>query len=280
MKTIRKPAKILIISLVIILLLLLFIISPHIFSGADTSRLMGVRFAHRGYFDNDNGIPENSLLSFEKAIEKGYGIELDVQLSSDGVAMVFHDADLERVCGVKGKIWEYTADQLREMQLMGSEHTIPTLAQALEFIDGRAPLLVEYKMDRVDTAVCAAGEELLAEYDGVYCMQSFDPRALLWYRQNAPQVARGQLAEEFWKKEKYAGSPLYTALSFMVGNVVARPDFISYNYKDRDNIALKLCRLMGADTACWTLRSPQDYEAVKGQFDMYIFDSFDISACE
>jgi len=138
---------------------------------------------------------------------------------------------------------------------------------------------VEYKMDRVDTDVCAAGQALLDDYDGEYCMQSFDPRALLWYRQNAPHIARGQLAEEFWRVEKYKSDPLYTALSFMVGNVIARPDFISYNFECADNIALKLCRLLGAETACWTLRSPQDYETVKGQFDMYIFDSFDLNSC-
>ncbi len=276
----KKASKILAVTITVILLLLIFIVSPRIFSGADTSRFAGVRFAHRGYFDNENGIPENSLLSFEKAIEKGFGIELDVQLSSDGVAMVFHDADLERVCGVNGKIWEYTADQLQEMKLMGTEHTIPTLVQAWEVIDGKAPVLVEYKMDRVDTAVCAAGQALLDNYDGDYCIQSFDPRALLWYRQNASHIARGQIAEEFWRVEKYKGDPLYTALSFMVGNVIARPDFISYNFECADNIALKLCRLLGAETACWTLRSTQDYRTVKNEFDMYIFDSFDISACD
>lgn len=263
----------------VIIVLLLFIIAPRTFSGADMSAFDGVRFAHRGYFDNENSVPENSLVSFEKAIENGYGIELDIQLSSDGVAMVFHDADLERVCGVKGKIWEYTCSELQQMSLFNTEYTIPTFEQALQVIDGMVPLLVEYKMDRVDTAVCAAGQALLDNYKGEYCMQCFDPRALLWYRQNAPQVARGQLSEEFWHKEKYAGSPLYTALSFMVGNVVARPDFISYNFEHKDNIALKICDFMGAETACFTLRSPQDYEGVKGQFDMYIFDSFDINSC-
>ncbi|MBQ8604176.1 MAG: glycerophosphodiester phosphodiesterase [Oscillospiraceae bacterium] len=278
MDTMKKTVKRIIIFIMLLIIIFLFLIAPG--RGKDTSRFTGWNYAHRGYFDNENGIPENSLLSFEKAVEKGFGIELDVQLSSDGVAMVFHDADLERVCGVKGKIWEYTADELQSMRLFGTEHTIPTLAQALELIDGRVPLLVEYKMDRVDTAVCAVGQALLDEYRGAYCVQSFDPRALIWYRQNAPQTVRGQLAQEFWKEEKYAGKPLYTALSFMVGNVATRPDFISYKFTDSSNIALKLCRLMGADAACWTLRSPQDYEQVQGNFNMYIFDSFDISACQ
>lgn len=274
MKIIIKTAKIAAVVLAALAALFLFIIAPG--KGKDTSRFTGYSYAHRGYF-NTTETPENSLPSFEAAIEKGFGIELDVQLSRDGVPMVFHDATLERMCGVEGNIWDYTAAQLQEMSLMGTEHTIPTLKQALDLIDGRTPLLVEYKMDRVDTAVCAESEKLLAEYDGEYCIQAFDPRVLIWYRQNEPEVVRGQLAREFWDDEKYAGQPLYLALSYLVGNVATRPDFISYSFEGADNLSINLCRLMGADIACWTLRTPQDYETVKGNFDMYIFDSFDIS---
>lgn len=260
--------------------LFLFLIAPRMTAKPDMSAFKGVKFAHRGYFDNLNNIPENSLESFEKAIENGYGIELDVQLSSDGVAMVFHDADLERMTGNTGKVWEYTAEELGKMKLLGTDRTIPTLAQAMELISGRTPVIVEHKMDRVDTAVCKKSYEILADYTGDWCMKSFDPRAVMWYRQNAPQVIRGQLAQEYWKVEKYKGSPLYTALSFLVSNVVTRPDFISYKYTDSDNISLKLCDIMGADIACWTLRSEQDYSQVKGKFDMNIFDSFDINTVE
>lgn len=170
------------------------------------SAFMDTNIAHRGYFDSESGIPENSLASFQAAMEKGFAIELDIQLSSDGVAMVFHDADLERVCGVPGKIWEYTVAELKEMKLFGTEETIPTFEETLALINGKVPLLVEYKMDNVDTSVCAAGQALLDKYNGSYAIQCFDPRALLWYKQNAPKVARGQLAEEFWENEKYNGN--------------------------------------------------------------------------
>ena len=260
--------------------IVLFLIAPRISGKADMTAFNVVNFAHRGYFDNESDAPENSLPSFEKAIENGYGIELDVQLSSDGVAMVFHDADLERMTGVKGKIWEYTRDQLQQMKLLGSDCTIPTLDQAMRFIDGRTPVLVEYKMDRVDTDVCVKGQAILDSYNGDYCIQSFDPRVLMWYKQNAPHIARGQLAQEYWKVDKYKGKPLYVALGNLISNVATRPDFISYKYSDADNPALKLCRFMGAEIACWTLRSADDYNLVKGQFDMYIFDSFDINAAE
>lgn len=276
----KKILKILIIIVLVLAVLLGFLVAPAMTNKKDLSSYSGIKFAHRGYFDNESDAPENSLLSFEKAIEKGFGIELDVQLSSDGVAMVFHDADLERVCGVKGKIWEYTAEELSKMKIMGSEQTIPTLSEAMDLIGGRTPVLVEYKMDRVDTDVCVKGHEILQNYEGEYIIQAFDPRALMWYKKNAPEVTRGQLCREYWKAEEYKGKVLYLALTYMVSNVATRPDFISYQFSDADNVALKYCRLMGAPTACWTLRSEEDYNSVKGQFDMYIFDSFDISQCD
>ena len=277
MTKLKKTLKIIGIIIVVLCLLVCFLLAPRMFNKPDMSAFMGANIAHRGYFDNEAGVPENSLPSFEAAVEKGFVIELDIQLSSDGVAMVFHDADLERACGVEGKIWDYTAAQLKEMKLFDTDETIPTFEETLALVDGRVPLLVEYKMDRVDTAVCAAGQALLDNYDGEYAIQCFDPRALLWYKKNAPQVARGQLAEEFWDNEKYDGKALYLVLTYMPENVATRTDFISYKAIHKDNISLNICRLLGAKTACYTLKSAEELAYVNGEFDMYIFDSFDIS---
>lgn len=277
MTKLKKAFKIIVIILVVICLLPTFLVAPRMFGKPDMSAFMGTSIAHRGYFDNEAGVPENSLACFQAAIEKGFAIELDIQLSSDGVAMVFHDADLERMCGVQGKIWEYTAAQLKEMKLLGTEETIPTFEETLALINGQVPLLVEYKMDKADTAVCAAGQALLDKYNGDYAIQCFDPRALLWYKKNAPQVARGQLAEDFWENETYKGQPLYLALTYMLTNVATRPDFISYRAIHKDNLSLNICRILGAKTACYTLKSEEELANVNGEFDMYIFDSFDIS---
>lgn len=277
MTKLKKAFKIIVIILVVICLLLTFLVAPRMFGKPDMSAFMGTSIAHRGYFDNEAGVPENSLACFQAAIEKGFVIELDIQLSSDGVAMVFHDADLERMCGVQGEIWEYTAAQLKEMKLLGTEETIPTFEETLALVNGQVPLLVEYKMDKADTAVCAAGQALLDKYNGDYAIQCFDPRALLWYKKNAPQVARGQLAEDFWENETYKGQPLYLALTYMLTNVATRPDFISYRAIHKDNLSLNICRILGAKTACYTLKSEEELANVNGEFDMYIFDSFDIS---
>ena len=277
MTKLKKALTTLVIVLVVLCLLFTFLVAPRMFNKPDMSAFIGTSAAHRGYFDNEAGIPENSLASFQAAIDKGFVIELDIQLSSDGVAMVFHDADLERMCGVQGKIWDYTAAELTEMKLLGTEETIPTLEETLALVNGQVPLLVEYKMDKVDTAVCVATQALLDGYDGAYAIQCFDPRVLLWYKKNAPQVARGQLAEEFWENEKYSGQPLYLVLTYMLTNVATRPDFIGYKAIHKDNVSLKLCRMLGAKTACFTVKNADELAYVDGEFDVYIFDSFDIS---
>jgi glycerophosphoryl diester phosphodiesterase len=105
----------------------LVLIAPRTISQASIAHMEGYHYAHRGYHDGNVAVPENSLSAFRAAIDAGYGIELDVQLSSDKVPMVFHDADLERICGVKGNIWDYSCQELREMKLFDTEETIPTL---------------------------------------------------------------------------------------------------------------------------------------------------------
>ena len=273
----KKLAKVLLTVLIVLLVLFFVLIAPRTIGSASLEPMQGYHYAHRGYHDGNVAVPENSLASFEAAIEAGYGIELDVQLSSDKVPMVFHDADLMRICGVEGKIWDYTCQELQQMKLFDTEQTIPTLAEALSLIDGQVPILVEYKMDKVDTDVCAYSHELLKDYDGAYAIQSFHPFALFWYRQNAKDIPRGILAKNFIRdnREKGEKSDIIDFLTTnLMLNVVGYPDFIAYDWQDADYFALKLTRLMGAPTSTWTLKDPADYEAVKGEFDLYTFEGF------
>ena len=273
----KKLGKVLLPLLIVLAVLFTVLIAPRTIGAASLDHMECYHYAHRGYHDGNVAVPENSLASFQAAIDAGYGIELDVQLSSDKIPMVFHDADLQRVCGVEGKIWDYTCQELQAMQLFGTEETIPTLAQALELIGGQVPILVEYKMDKVDTDVCAYSHELLKNYDGPYAVQSFHPFALFWYRQNAKDVPRGILAKNFIrdKQEKGKDPSIVDFLTTnLMLNVVGYPDFIAYDWQDADYFALKLCRLMGAPTSTWTLKDPAHYEQVQGQFDLYTFEGF------
>ena len=104
--------KIVLIVLAVLVLLYLFLIAPRLWKKPDRTPYMGIHYAHRGLFDNKSEAPENSLAAFRKAVEAGYGIELDVQLSKDKKLVVFHDATLKRMCGEKGNVWDYTLDEL------------------------------------------------------------------------------------------------------------------------------------------------------------------------
>ena len=268
-------------TLAIILLWLfviyLFLIAPRRFGKPDRRPFYGKHYAHRGLFDNESDAPENSLPAFRLAVENGYGIELDVQLSKDGVPVVFHDATLKRMCGVDGNVWDYTLEELQQMKLASSNETIPTFAEALATIAGKTPIIVEYKLDRVQTKVCELGNELLTQYEkdynGTYCIESFHPLAVIWYKKNRPDIVRGQLSMEFWKDEKQKDKKYLILLAFLVSNVASRPDFIAYQHSDYKNLSRRLCRLMGALSVTWTIKSVEQYEKVKDQFDLFIFDS-------
>lgn len=273
----KKLRKFLLILLIVLAVLFLVLIAPRTIGSASLDHMQGYHYAHRGYHDGNVNIPENSLSSFAAAIEAGYGIELDVQLSSDKVPMVIHDADLDRICGVQGKVWDYTCAELQQMKLFGTDETIPTLAEALALIDGQFPILLEYKMDKVDTDVCAYSHELLKDYDGPYAIQCFHPFALFWYRRNANDVPRGIIAKNFIRENREKGEKSdiidFLTTNLML-NVIGYPDFIAYDWQDADYFALKLTRLMGAPTSTWTLKDPAHYEAVKGEFDLYTFEGF------
>ena len=274
----KNIVSIVVIVLIVLIILYLFLIAPRMIGKADRNSLYGVHYAHRGLFNNKTDAPENSLAAFKKAIESGYGIELDVQLSKDGIPVVFHDATLKRMCGVDGNVWDYTLEELQKMHLASSDETIPTFSEALETIGGKVPIIVEYKLDVAQTKVCELGNELLNKYvdtyHGAYCIECFHPLALIWYRKHRPDVVRGQLCMEYWKEEKYHGKLLYLLLSYLVTNVATRPDFIAYQHSDASNLSRRICRKLGALSVTWTIKSQEQYKKARPHFDLFIFDSF------
>lgn len=265
--------KIFVILLLFLFLLYLFLIAPRMFKGADRTPFMGYHYAHRGLFDNHSDAPENSLLAFQKAVAAGYGMELDVQLSKDNQLVIFHDASLKRMCGVEGKVWEYTLEELQQMKLADSEETIPTFQDFLKIVDGKVPFILEYKLDRPQTQVCRLANEVLKEYQGPYCVESFHPLAVLWYRKNRPDILRGQLSEEFFREEKNKGKHVLTLASFLLLNFAGRPDFIAYNHLHANNISRRVCKMLGALSVTYTIKSTDEYQRNKKNFDLFIFDS-------
>ena len=171
--------KVVLIIIVVLILLYLFFIAPRMWKKPDRTPYMGVHYAHRGLFDNQSDAPENSLAAFRKAVEAGYGIELDVQLSKDKKLVVFHDATLKRMCGVKGNVWDYTLEELKQFKLADSKEQIPTFEEFLQVVDGKVPFILEYKLDVAQTIVCEKANEVLKNYKGIYCIESFHPLALM-----------------------------------------------------------------------------------------------------
>lgn len=260
--------------LVILAALYLFAIMPRVTARPDASMLLGRWYAHRGLHDNKTNAPENSMAAFEKAAAAGYGIELDVQLTRDRVPVVFHDESLARVCGVEGNVRDYDYAKLMQFPLASSNQHIPRFEDVLAQVAGRVPLIVEIKIHEDVHEVCSRADALLRAYQGPYCIESFDPRAVQWYRKNRPQIIRGQLSCRYAKPGK-AETPTQAALHYLLLNFLGRPDFIAYDHHNRGNLSRVLCRrLFGALSVAWTVKSQQELDACRKDFDLFIFEGF------
>ncbi len=239
-------------------------------------KLAGWSYAHRGF--HGSGVPENSMATFRLALEKGYGIELDLHLLADGNLAVIHDAKLARTTGAEGEIEDLTTADLAKYRLEGTEENIPQFRQVLELFGGKAPMIVELKAERGNhAALCAAACAALDAYEGPYCIESFDPRCILWLRKNRPEIIRGQLAENFLRsKGGNLSGVLRLALTNLLTSFVTQPDFIAYNFQDRKGISPELSRrFWGVGAVSWTIRTRADYDAALAEGRIPIFEYFE-----
>lgn len=255
-------------------ILYMLMIMPRMIKRPNREPFLNVYYAHRGLHDNASDAPENSMKAFERAVEAGYGIEMDIQLSKDKIPVVFHDFTLERVCGAQGKVSDYTFEELQTFRLYHSEEKIPKFEEVLAKVDGRVPLIVEFKIEFKDNALCPIADKLLRGYKGLYCMESFNPLGVFWYRRNHKEIMRGQLSDGFLREGEYKGI-LYWALQNLLLNFVTKPDFIAFNHKHPDMLSRKICHgFYHSTAAAWTIKSEEELERAKKHFDIYIFDSF------
>ena len=233
-------------------------------------------YAHRGL--HGNGVPENSMTAFRLALERGYGIELDIHLLKDGSLAVIHDSALKRTTGAEGYIEDLTAPDLTRFRLEGTEETIPLFQDVLDLFDGKAPIIVELKAEQGNHAALAdTACRLLETYDGLYCIESFDPRCILWLKKNRPDIVRGQLSENFMKNKatKLAGA-LRFVLANLLTNFLTQPDFIAYNFADRKGLAPTLCKMLWhVQGVSWTIRNQKDFNTTIEEGNIPIFESFE-----
>ena len=243
-----------------------FLLAPGRATKGQKAPFWGRNFAHRGLHSRDRSVPENSLKAFELASAAGYGMELDVQLSKDGQVVVFHDDDLKRVCGVEGKIWDYTFSELQKFPLCGTEERIPLFSDVLNTVRGRGAIICELKNGPRNRELCKKTYDLIAAYPGEICIESFNPFIVSWFRFHAPELLRGQLATDEYKDR---GALQAFLLSRCLFNWAARPQFIAYKLVKRP-LAVRFSEALGAMRVAWTSHEPR---SEKGQ-DAVIFEFY------
>lgn len=266
MNTFAVVLIVLAVIVVVLAILFLWMIKPN--KRRDTSYFKGKSYAHRGLHDDE--IPENSLWAFREARKNNYGVELDVQMTKDGQLVVFHDGFLDRMCGVNGNLRDYTFDELQEFRLKNTEERIPLFSDVLETLDGM-DLICEIKGDNgiKNYTLCEKTYDMLMTYKGKFCVESFSPFLVGWFKKNHPEIIRGQLSENFMQSTGKSAVNFF--MTHLLVNVVSRPDFVAYNHL-HNSFGLKLVRCFKPLMVCWTAKGPQEQESAWKSYESVIFE--------
>lgn len=270
---------VLLVLLILLILAELYLLAHLCRHGHPCWQILGAfRYAHRGYHDKPQ-IPENSMAAFRRAIANLYGAELDVHLMADGNLAVIHDASLQRTAGADVQIEDLRREDLTRYHLEGTQEQIPLLEEVLELFQDKTPLIVELKPERGNqAALTAATVALLDQYRVNYCIESFDPRCLIWLKKHRPEIVRGQLAENFLRHGDGApqGKLTLWALGNLLLNFLTRPDFIAYRYADRNCGAIRICRrIFKGQEINWTITTGEEMREAERLGNLVIFEGFD-----
>ena len=227
--------------------------------------------AHRGYYNNKKGIPENSVLAFKKAIDNNYLIELDVRLTKDKKLVVFHDDNLKRVCGVNKMVKDLTYRELLRYNLFDTTLKVPLFSDVIKLVNGRVPILIETKYHNRYGVLEKILINELSNYKGLYAIQSFYPMSLLWLKRNTKDIPIGLLSSNFKndlnRLKSIIGKTLILDLFF-------KTDFISYDVKGLPNNYLSYKRNK-KKIVIWTIKNKKDYDLARQYTDSLICENFD-----
>lgn len=257
--------------IVLFFVVMLIMVKPN--KKRDTSHFRTKMYAHRGL--HGDGVPENSMTAFRLAKENGYGVELDVQMTRDGQLVVFHDGNLKRVCGVDGMLKDYTYEELCKFSLLGTEEKIPLLKDVLQVL-GDTDLICEIKGDNGNKCyeLCQKTYDALMQSRCPFCIESFSPFLVWWFRKNHPEIIRGQLSCDFMGDLKLNWFMRF-AMTHLCVNIISRPDFVAYGHKDVDKFGFKLCKgIYHPFLVAWTAKGEEEQREAWGSFDSVIFEKF------
>lgn len=269
MKLLCIIIAVLLVLLVLILGLIIVLIRPN--ERRDTSYFEGKNYAHRGLHDNE--VPENSLWAFRLAREQGYGVELDVQMTKDEKLVVFHDGSLKRVCGVDGYLRDYTYEELQKFNLKNTNEKIPLFTDVLKTL-GEVDLICEIKGDNglKNYKLCEMTYNELIKYKGKFVIESFSPFLVAWFKDNHPEIIRGQLAYDAMKEKNMKFGEKF-AMTHLLVNKVSRPDFVAYDHRAIGKLGFKLCKgIYRPFLVAWTAKGPVEQDKAWGSFDSVIFE--------
>lgn len=238
--------------------------------------------AHRGLHDRGRGIIENTASAFAAAIERGYAIECDVQLSRDGIPMIFHDDDLDRLTGVAGPVGARTMAELASYTLLDSAtgDTPQRFDEFLAQINGRVLLQIELKQQPNQAATEVLAQtvmDALKGYRGPVTLESFDPKLIVEVKKRGATMPVGIVTYAYDEPEwdQHLADSTKFALRHLLHWPVSRFDFISCRDKSLDLPAVKLFRSFGMPVCAWTIKSPAAALAVLGKADQIVFEGFD-----
>lgn len=228
--------------------------------------------AHRGLHNAAEGVIENSMTAFEHAIKAGIPIECDIHLSSDLQPVVFHDATLLRLTGDARRLCDVSLSELNKISLTGSDDQIPNLQSVLDLVAGQVPLVIEMKQSPFGHKILAQQVwNILKDYQGRYCIQSFDPFMLKWFHHHAPQVTRGQLSMKSPPKKM----PAYRKfmMRHMLLNALSKPHYIGYDCHDIHWWVVQRAVKGNMKLLAWTVSDIQQLKHARQYADNVIFEN-------
>lgn len=234
--------------------------------------------AHRGLHDRSIGVIENTPSAVARAIEHGFAVEIDVQPTRDGEAVVFHDATLDRLTEASGPVSARTLAELKTIAFRETSDRIWTLDDCLDMTGGESPIVVEVKSSfSGDMRLAARVAERIAARPAMVAPKSFDPRVLREFRRRAPQLPRGIIGEAFADDDPYWAG-LTRAQRFGARNLLhwpwTRPDFVSWSVHDLQRRSVTAARALGKPVMSWTVRTPQDQARAALYADQIVFEGF------
>ena len=234
--------------------------------------LLKTPIAHRGL--HDDVIPENSMAAFEAAIEAGYPIEVDVQLTKDKVAIVFHDDIMTRLTGLKKRVTRVKFDAIQKLRIGNSDVKIPTFREFLDLVDGQVPILIEIKKQRGSKGIENTVMDMMKDYKGKYAIQSFHPYAIRNVRKINPEIYCGLLSSKLTEMKLFflSKAAVKNARLFFM----AKPDFVSFeiNSFPNDRIA-RFREELKLPIIGWTIKTKEDIERACKYCDGIIFENIE-----